>query len=290
MRTRERWFYLLITPWLIGLVALQLVPMAATALLSLTTWEPPGAPVFVGLQNFETLLGDGRFIHALYNTAVYGIATVVPGLIIGLGLAMLLRGMRRGAAAAQATVVLPAVVAGVATALVWGWIFNPRFGLLNGLLSLVGIDGPAWLRDPAWAMPAMVLMGLWNVGINVVIYIAALDTVPRDLHEAAELDGAGRWARFRHVTWPALTPVTFYLAVVNAIAAFQVFTPAYLLTGGGPRDATLTTSLYTYETAFTAGQLGYASAMTLVVLALVVLITVGQFRYVGRRVTYQGAA
>jgi multiple sugar transport system permease protein len=168
----------------------------------------------------------------------------------------------------------------------WGWIFNPRFGLLNGLLALVGIDGPAWLRDPAWAMPAMVLMGIWNIGVNVVIYIAALNTVPRDLHEAAQLDGAGRVARFWNVTWPALTPITFYLAVVNAIAAFQVFTPAYLLTGGGPEDATLTTALYTYETAFSSGQLGYASAMTLVVLGLIVLLTVGQFRFAGRRVEY----
>jgi multiple sugar transport system permease protein len=286
MKARERWFYLLISPWLIGLVFLQLLPLVWTSLLSLTRWEPPVAPVFVGLDNFTALFGDGRFLHSLYNTAVYALATVVPGLIIGLCLAMLLRSFRLGSAAAQATVVLPAVVAGVATALMWGWILNPRFGLLNGLLALFGIDGPAWLRDPSWAMPAMVLMGLWNVGVNVVIYIAALNTVPRDLHEAAELDGAGRVARFWNVTWPALTPITFYLAVVNAIAAFQVFTPAYLLTGGGPEDATLTTALYTYQTAFTSGQLGYASAMTLVVLALIVLLTVGQFRFAGRRVEY----
>jgi multiple sugar transport system permease protein len=284
--TRERWFYLLISPWLIGLVFLQLLPLVSTALLSLTRWEPPVPPAFVGLGNFASLVADDRFLHSLYNTAVYAVATVVPGLIIGLGLAMLLRSFRRGSAVAQATVVLPAVVAGVATALMWGWIFNPRFGLLNGLLALVGIDGPAWLRDPAWAMPAMVLMGIWNIGVNVVIYIAALNTVPRDLHEAAQLDGAGRVARFWNVTWPALTPITFYLAVVNAIAAFQVFTPAYLLTGGGPEDATLTTALYTYETAFSSGQLGYASAMTLVVLGLIVLLTVGQFRFAGRRVEY----
>jgi multiple sugar transport system permease protein len=289
MRARERWFYLLIAPWLIGLVFLQLLPLAATTVLAFTTWQPPTAPVFVGTGNFEALATDGRFIHSMLNTAVYGIATVVPGLAIGLGLAILLRGLRRGAALAQATVFRPAVVAGVATALVWGWVFNPRFGLLNGLLGLVGIDGPAWLSDPVWAMPAMVLMGLWNVGINVVIYIAALNTVSRDLLEAAQLDGAGSLARFRHVTWPALLPVTFYLAVVNAIAAFQVFTPAYLLTGGGPQDATLTTALYTYQTAFSSGQLGYASAMTLVVLALVVLLTVGQFRFIGRRVQYSGA-
>ena len=196
---------------------------------------------------------------------MYGLATVVPGLAIGLGLALLLRPTQRGGTVLRTTVFLPAVVAGVATALMWGWIFNPRFGLVNGVLGIVGIEGPAWLRDPGWAMPAMVLMGLWNVGINVVVYIAALGTVPRDLHEAAELDGAGPVGRFRYVTWPALLPVTFYLAIVNAIAAFQVFTPSYLLTGGGPGDATLTTALYTYQTAFASGRLGYASAMALVV-------------------------
>jgi len=286
LRPRERWFYLLISPWLIGLVVLQLLPFAGTALLSLAAWDPPSAPSWVGTANFEALLGDGRFVHAVFNTVVYGLATVVPGLGLGLGLALLLRGLRRGALLAQSTVFMPAIIAGVATALMWGWIFNPRFGLLNGLLGALGIDGPAWLRDPQWAMPAIVLMGLWNLGINVVIYIAALNTVPRDLHEAAALDGAGSLSRFRHVTWPALTPITFYLGVVNAIAAFQVFTPTYLLTGGGPEDATLTTSLYTYQAAFVSGRLGYASAMTLVTLAFVVLLTLALFRYAGRRVQY----
>jgi ABC-type sugar transport system permease subunit len=189
----------------------------------------------------------------------------------------------------RAGVFLPVVVAGVATALMWGWILNPRFGLLNAILAVVGVDGPAWLRDPVWAMPAMILIGLWNVGIDVVVYSAALGAVPRVLYEAASLDGAGRLDRLRHITWPALTPVTFYLAVINAIGAFGVFTPTYILTGGGPDDATLTTALYTYQTAFSAGRLGYAAALTIVVLALVLGLTAVQFRFVGRRVRYLGA-
>lgn len=288
-QSRERWFYLLAAPWLIGLVVLQAGPMAGAALLSLTDWQPPLPAQWVGLENFGSLLGDPRFIRAAGNTIVYGFGTVVPGLALGLGLALLLRGIRRGGALLQAAVFMPAVVAGVATALMWGWIFNPRFGLLNGLLDAVGIQGPAWLSDPNWAMPALILMGLWNVGINVVVYLAALNSVPRELHEAAALDGAGRRARFRHVTWPALMPITFYLAVVNAIGAFQVFTPTYLLTGGGPGDATLTTSLYTYQVAFASGRLGYASAATLIVFVVVLLLTVALFRFVGRRVQYLGA-
>src|SRR4029077_184065 len=168
-------------------------------------------------------------------------------------------------------------------------ILNPRFGLLNAILGLVGIRGPAWLQDPAWAMPALIVIGLWNVGVNVVVYLAALSTVPRDLLEAAALDGAGAMARFWAVTWPGLPPITFYLGIVNAIGAFQVFTPTYLLTGGGPDHATLTLALYTYQNAFRFGQIGYASALALGMVVVIVGLTAFQFRVLGRRVAYLGA-
>ena len=289
LRPRERWFFLLVSPWLVGLVALQALPVGVVTATAFTAWEPPLAPVWIGADNFAQLAVDARFGRAVANTIVYGLGTVIPGIALGLGLALLLAGVRRGATVLRATVFMPAVVAGVATALMWGWVLNPGSGLVNGLLAAVGVDGPSWLRDPGWAMPAMIAIGLWNVGVNVVVYLAALSTVPRDLHEAAAIDGAGRVRVFRHVTWPALTPVTFYLAVVNAIAAFQVFTPTYLLTGGGPEDATLTTALFTYEVAFGSGRLGYASAITVVVLVAVIAITAAQFRLGGRRVQYVAA-
>jgi multiple sugar transport system permease protein len=226
---------------------------------------------------------------AVGNTIVYGIATVVPGLIIGLGLALVLGGIRRGGTVLRTTVFMPVVVAGVATALMWGWVLNPRFGLVDGLLGLVGFQGPAWLRDPAWAMPAMIVIGLWGVGVNVVVYLAALGTVPRELRDAAELDGAGPVARFRYITWPALLPVTFYLAVVGLIAASQVFTPTYVLTRGGPADATLTTSLYIYQAAFGSGRLGYASAAALIVVIGVLALAAILFRFARHRVPYLGA-
>ena len=289
LRSNERWFYLLISPWLVGLVALQVIPLVGAGLLAFASWEPPLAPRWVGVDNLAALAADPRFATAVVNTIVYGVATVVPGLAIGLGLALLLRGVRRGGTVLRSTVFMPAVVAGVATALMWGWILNPRYGLLDGLLGTVGIEGPAWLRDPAWAMPAMILIGLWNVGVNVVVYLAALETVPRELLDAAQLDGAGPAARFRAVTWPALLPITFYLAIVNAIAASQVFTPTYILTGGGPDDATLTTALYIYQTAFGYGQLGYASAMAMVVFVVVLGLTAVLFRFGARRIPYLGA-
>jgi multiple sugar transport system permease protein len=286
LRTRERWFYLLIAPWLIGLVIFQAAPIAGAAALAFADWAPPLPIEWVGTANFEAMLRDPLFWQALGNTLVYGVGTVVPGLAIGLGLALLLRGQRRGGALLRGAVFLPAVVSGVATALVWGWILNPRFGLVNALLGLVGIRGPAWLQDPAWAMPALIVMGLWNVGVNVIVYLAALNAVPRELHEAAALDGAGRVGRFRHVVWPALTPITFYLAIVNAIGAFQVFTPTYLLTSGGPDGSTLTLALYTYQNAFAYGRLGYASALAIAVVLGLVTLTALQFRLAGRRVVY----
>jgi multiple sugar transport system permease protein len=287
--SRERWFYLLVAPWLFGLVVLQVLPMVAATALSFAEWEPPLAPRWVGLDNLAALRADPRFASAVANTIVYGVATVLPGLAIGLGLALLLGPRRRGGTILRTTVFMPAVVAGVATALMWGWVFNPRFGLVDGVLGIVGLQGPAWLRDPAWAMPSMIVIGLWNVGVNVVVYIAALGAVPRELHDAAALDGAGPVGRFRYMTWPALLPVTFYLAIVNAIAASQVFTPSYVLTRGGPDDATLTTALYTYQTAFAYGKLGYASAMAVAVFIAVLVLTAICFRVVGRRVPYLGA-
>lgn len=289
LTARERWFYLLIAPWLIGFVVFQAAPIAGAIALSLADWRPPLPIEWVGGANFAEVARDPRFWQAAGNTIVYGIGTVGPGLAIGLGIAIVLRGQRRGGGFLRGAVFLPAVVSGVATALVWGWIFNPRYGLLNAGLALAGIQGPAWLQDPAWAMPALIVMGLWNVGVNVVVYLAALNAVPRDLLEAAALDGAGRLARFRHVAWPALTPVTFYLAIVNAIGAFQVFTPTYLLTAGGPDGSTMTLALYTYQNAFAFGRLGYASALAVVVVLALAALTALQFRVAGRRVDYVSA-
>ena len=235
---RERWFYLLISPWLDRLAALSRRPRSwVRCSLSFADWPLPQPPSFVGLDHFRTLLADPLLGRTLFNTAYYALGTVPPGIALGLGLALLLNRRRRGVTLFRTIFFLPAVVSGVATILLWGWVFNPRYGIANALLAPVGIRGPGWLQDEAWAMPALILMSLWNVGTNMIVYLAALQGVPQDLHEAAALDGAGRWARFRHVTWPLISPVTFFLLVVNLIGAFQVFTPTYILTRGGPNNA-----------------------------------------------------
>lgn len=283
-RRRERWFYLLIGPWLIGLVLLQAGPILAGVLLTFGEWPVPQAPRWVGLDNLTELAHDGRFWQTLGNTAVYAVGTVVPGLLVGLGLALLVRRPRRGIGTFRLLFFLPVVVSGVATALLWGWLLNPRFGLAEQGLRMLGIDGPAWFHDPAWAMPALILMSLWSVGVTMLVYVAALNAVPGELHDAAAIDGAGRRGRFRHVTWPLISPVTLYLVVVNVVGAFQVFTPIHLLTGGGPDGATLTLPVHIYQTAFAHGRLGYASALATVLFLLVLALTAVLFRVAGRRV------
>jgi multiple sugar transport system permease protein len=283
-RRRERWFYLLVAPWLIGFVLFQAGPIVAGMLLTFGEWPIPQAPRWVGLENLQELVADPLFWRTLANTAVYAAGTVVPGLAIGLGLALLVRRPRRGVGAFRLIFFLPVLVSGVATALLWGWLLNPRFGLAEQVLRTLGIDGPAWFFDPAWAMPALILMGLWNAGVTMLVYVAALNAVPGELHDAAAIDGAGRWGRFRHVTWPLITPVTLYLAVVNLVGAFQVFTPIYLLTGGGPDGTTLTLPVYIYQNAFAYGRLGYASALATVLFVVVAALTIILFRFANRRV------
>ena len=288
-RARERWFYLLIAPWLIGFLFFQGGPLLAVVGMSFADWPLPAPVRFVGLDHYAALGRDPLFLRSLSNTAAYAAGVVPAGLAIGLGLALLLRRPRPGVRLFRTIVFLPAVLSGVAMALLWGWLFNPRFGLANQLLAQVGIAGPGWLHSEAWAMPTLILLGLTGVGVNMLVYLAALEAVPRELHEAAQLDGAGAWRRFRHVSWPLLTPVTFYLGVVNLLGAFQVFTPTYVLTGGGPNHATLTLPLYLYQTAFAYGRLGYGATLAVALLACVALLTLALFRTFERRVFYLGS-
>lgn len=286
-RHRTRWFYLLITPWLIGFICLQSGPLLATILLSLAAWPLPQPPHFVGLQHYQRLYSDPLLWRALFNTGYYALGAVPLGLSIGLGLALLLNRPGRLTALLRTIFVLPLVISGVALIVLWGMVFNPRYGLINSLLAMVGITGPGWLYDPQWAMPALILMSLWGVGMNMVVYLAGLQTIPVEISEAARLDGAGRWVRLWRILLPLLSPVTLYLLVVNLIGAFQLFSPSYLLTRGGPENATLTLPLYIYLNAFSYANLGYASALAVVLLFVVGLLTLAQVRLAPRWVFYR---
>jgi len=288
-KRRERWFYLLISPWLVGLLLFQIGPVVTALGLSFTEWHSPQLPQFVGLTHYQELLQDHLFRRSLLNTAYYTLGTVPPGIVIGLGLALLVNRPRPGISFFRTVYFLPAVISGVATALLWAWMFNPQYGMVNSVLAQLGIHGPAWFQDEHWAMPALILTGLWSIGTNMLLYLAALQAVPAELVESAALDGAGAAALFRHVTWPMVTPVTFYLLVVNIIGAFQIFTPTYIITRGGPNYATLTLPLYIYLNAFAWGRMGYAAALAFILFMVILGLTLLQFRFAKRWVFYVGS-
>jgi multiple sugar transport system permease protein len=281
--------YLFIAPWLFGFVVFTAGPFLASLLFSFTTWNVIGPMEWVGTQNYEKMLfRDATFWKGLFNTAYY-VVFHVPGIVvIALALATLLNQKLRAIAVYRTVFYLPAVTSGVATAIVWGFIFNGQNGLLNEALGLFGIQGPNWLFSLQWAMPALIIMSLWNVGQPMIIYLAALQGVPQHLYEAVSMDGGGKWAQFRHVTVPMITPAIFFNVIMQIIGSFQVFTSAYVVTKGGPADATMVYVLYLYKHAFQNLNMGYASGLAWVLFVIILAFTLFQVLMSNRWVYYEG--
>ncbi len=283
--------FLLILPWGLGFLAFTAGPMAISLGLSLTKWDILTAPQYVGLANFANLWRDPLFWTALRNTLAYTLLTVPLSLAGSLTLALLLNRRVPAVSVFRALFYLPELMPTVATAIIWTWLLNTHFGLLNYLLSRLGLPPVAWLESTTWALPSLVLMGLWTIGGNrMLIFLAGLQGIPEELHEAAALDGASRGRRLWHVTLPLLSPVIFFNLVLGVIASFQVFTPAYIVTNGGPADSTLVYVLYLYRNGFQYFQMGYAAAMAWVMLVLLLAFTWVQFRLMQRWVYYEGGA
>lgn len=284
---RERWFYLLISPWLVGLIVFQAGPILAAGALSFTEYSLTKGATWVGLDHFATMAGDVLFHKTLRNTAYYALVSVPLGVGVAFALAWLLNQKVPGVNVFRTIFFLPSVVQGVAVIMLWGWIFNPRFGLVNAVLKWFGIQGPAWLQNETWAMPAVILMSLWSIGWMMLVYLAGLQDIPLELYEASELDGASGWQKLRYITLPLISPVTFFLVITNIIGAMQIFAPAYVLTRGGPNNATMTISLLIYFSAFVWNKLGYASALAVVLFVMILLITLFQFGVARQWVYYQ---
>lgn len=219
---------------------------------------------------------------------IYYLLNVPLNLLLGLLLAILLNQKIRGIAVFRTIYYLPSVTAGVAVSLLWMWIFNPRFGVINVLLSKVGIQGPAWLGSETWAMPALIIMSIWGVGGSMLIYLGALQSIPTHLYEAATLDGAGAWRKFLNITIPMVTPVLLLNMIMGVIASFQVFTQAFIMTKGGPNYATLFYVLYLYQQAFEWFNLGYASALAWVLFVVILIFTFVILRSSSKWVYYEG--
>ncbi|MCE7981481.1 MAG: sugar ABC transporter permease [Caldilinea sp. CFX5] len=279
--------WLFILPWLLGFLCFTAGPMVASAVLSFWEWEILTPPNWVGLANFRQMAGDPLFRLALYNTAYYTFLGVPLYLIGALGSALLLNLPLRGIAIYRTLFFLPSLTPAVANALLWVWIFSPDFGLANYLLGMIGAPPQKWLFDVNLAKPALILMGLWGIGSQMIVFLGGLQGIPQTLYEAASIDGANEWRRFWNITLPMLSPTIFFNLVIGIIGSFQVFTTAYIATQGGPQNATLFYVLYLWRNGFDYFKMGYASALAWVLLLIILLLTLIQFRLARRLVYYE---
>ena len=281
--------WLFASPWIIGFILFTGGPMIASLFLAFTEYDLLSAPRWVGFANFQrAFFEDPLVFHSLRITTVYAVVAIPLNIVIGFVLALLLNANIRGLAFYRTIFYLPAILSGVAVALLWRWLFNAEFGLVNYVLSLVGITGPAWLGDPDWALSALIVMSLWNVGAGIVIYLAGLQGIPTELYEAAHLDGANLWQRIRFITIPMMTPVIFFQLIIGIVQALQVFTQAYIMTQGGPQDATRFFMLYLYEHGFQFYNMGYASALAWIIFAYTLVLTLVVLRSAKSWVHYEG--
>jgi len=283
-----RWALLFLAPTLIGLAVLSAGPILATLAISLTTWDLLTPPKLVGLDNFTALLSDDRFMKALRNTFFFTIVSVPLGLAIAYGLALALNQRIRGISFIRTAYFLPVVTSTIAIALVWQWIYNADSGLLNQALEVVGVSPQKWLSNPTLAMPSIIAMSIWQgLGINVIIFLAALQGIPQELIDAANVDGAGPWARSRSVILPLLTPAIFFTGVLSLIGSFQVFDQIFVLVKPRPTDATITLVYFIYENGFKFFKMGYASAASWILFLIVAAFTAIYFWSQKRWVHYQ---
>ncbi|NJC21386.1 multiple sugar transport system permease protein [Arthrobacter pigmenti] len=263
----------------IGFLLFTLYPLLFSIYASFTNWNGLTAPVFSGLDNYVAMFKDPYFLEAMYNTFFLMIGIPI-GLAISLALALAMNRKMRGSTFFRTVYYVPVISSIAAVAILWQWAFNGDFGLINQVLALVGIDGPNWLQDTATVKPALIIMAIWKgLGFSMLLYLAALQSVPRHLYEAAALDGAGAWQQFRHITVPMVRPVTFFLVVTSVIAGSQVFVEINIMTPtGGPEFSSATIVWYIWQKAFDNLQMGYASAMSIILGLMVFLITFIQFR------------
>jgi multiple sugar transport system permease protein len=272
-------FYLCVSPWVLGFLIFTVGPMIASLVLSFTNWDILTPPKFIGFLNYSNALVDPKVAISLKVTLMYAVTSVPLRLLTALLLAMLLNEATRGVSIFRTAFYLPAIVSSVAAAVLWQWILNPVYGPVNGFLALLGIQGPAWFNDPNYALWALVIMSPWGVGGEMLIFLAGLKGIPKQLYESAELDGAGSVARFFNVTLPMLSPTLFFNLVMAIIGSFQTFDTAYVISTahagqpGDPLNSTLFYMIYLYNTAFSNQEMGYATALGWILFVIIMVAT-----------------
>lgn len=267
----------LLLPSLAGMVVFLMAPVLSSLVLSFSQWDLIGEISWVGLDNYVAALADPAVLGALRNTLTFILGYLPSVVLIALGLALLLNRRIRGRVVFRAIYFVPVVTSWVAVSLIWKWLLNPQYGLVNFALGAIGIRGPGWLFDPAWAMTGVILTSVWkDIGFVTVIYLAGLQDIPEPLYEAAALDGATPWQRFWSITFPMLAPTTFFVTTISLISSFQVFDQVWIMTQGGPAGATSVMVELIYKNAFSYYKMGYASAISWVLFALIFAVTIAQ--------------
>ncbi|MCB0096694.1 MAG: sugar ABC transporter permease [Caldilineaceae bacterium] len=279
--------YLFISPFILGFLLWFLIPALTAIWLTFTDWNLIRPPRYVGLDNILQLGRDTLFWQSLKVTTIFTLASVPVGLVVSFLLALLMNTRVRGISLFRTIYYLPSIVPAVASAVLWAWIFNTDFGLANVVLTALGLPKIQWLQDPSWALPALIIMSLWGLGATMVIYLAGLQGIPAVFYEAAEIDGAGRWAQLRHITIPLMSPVIFFNLIIGIIGTFQVFTAGFLITDGGPQNSTLFYVLYLYRNGFEFLKMGYSAALAWVLFFIIMALTLFVFKYVGGLVHYE---
>lgn len=280
--------YLFIAPWLLGLILLRIGPMFVSLYMSLNEWDLFRPPIWLGLGNYQKMASDPLFWTSLKNTVIYVGGRVPLVLVLSLTVAILLNQAIPLKNILRTVYYLPVVTPEVAMYLLWIWMFQPDVGIINRMLSFIGIKGPNWLGSMEFAKPALIIVSSWGIGSIMVVFLAGLQGVPAHLYEAAELDGANMWNRIWNVTIPLITPVIFFNMIMGIIGSFQMFSKAYVMTGGGPGYATLMYVLYLYQQAFVWFRMGYGSALAWVLFAILFIFTLTMFKR-SQWVYYEGA-
>ncbi|MFP4058280.1 MAG: carbohydrate ABC transporter permease [Candidatus Brocadiia bacterium] len=281
---------LFISPWIIGFGVFMLYPILSSFFFSFCDYSVLEPPVWIGAENYTGLVQDKVFWISLRNTFYYAGVTLPLGMVLGIGLALLLNTKVRGMSVYRTVFFLPSIVPIVAMAILWMWIFNGKYGVLNYALAQLGIAErmlPAWLQSTVWAMPALIIMGLWGVGYSMVIYLAGLQDIPVSLYESADIDGASWWQKTRHITIPMLSPVIYFNLIMGIIGTFQMFAAPYIMTQGGPQRATHFYTFYLFNVAFEDLRMGYACAMAWILFLIIFGLTLVATKATKRHVHYE---
>ncbi len=269
---RERIGFLFVLPWLIGFIVFTLLPMVAAAYISLTDWTIVGEAQFIGFENYTRLFQSEEFYKSMWITIRYAVLAVPLIIITSLVISVMLDRGHKGVGVFRVIYYMPAIVSGVAVAIVFKWILDPNFGLINSILGFFNIQGPNWLYDPDWVLPSYLIMAVWGAGGSILTYLAALKDIPQDLYGSAMIDGANTFQKVRYITVPMMTPIIFYNLILGIIGAFRKFTDAYVLGGAGKEGDFIMVHLY--EQAFSHYNMGYATALAWVLFAIILTLTI----------------